>query len=195
VHVVINLDPITVIDTMLDGGADIWETAISAACEDEQDMAARRWRLGDIALRVQKAYGKNRLGDFAKQINVPVPTVRQYRHMSEFYPNDTRYCFENVGYSHYRAAIGLKELDAALELLTVCANESATVEDTLVKISKIKGKPTSPRKLLDAEDARIIDLDMRTGRLVLEIGRGADLSALCDMNEVHVKLYQCKDAA
>lgn len=189
------IDPIEVIDSMIEQGADIWEAAIDAANADEQDMAARRWRQGDLALRVQKQYGKNRLGDFAKQINVPVPTIKQRRRMSDFYPADTRYLFENVGYSHYRAAMRLKELDAALELLTVCANNSATVEDAMVRVNKIVGKPTPPRKLLDAEDARIIELDVLRGVLVLEIGKGADMSLLCDVNEVHVKVYECREAA
>ena len=188
------VDPLDAIDAMIAAGEDIWEAAVSAAADDEQDMAARRWRLGDLARRVQKQYGKNRLGDFAKQINVPVPTVKQYRRMSDFYPPDTRYLFENIGYSHYRQAMRLKDLGAALELLTVCSGDSRTVEATQVEINKIVGKPTPPLKLLDASGV-IVRLDMLDGLLVLQIGRGADLSLLDGRDDIHIKIYADEEAA
>lgn len=183
------VDPLDAIDAMIAAGEDIWEAAVSAAADDEQDMAAHRWRLGDLARRVQKQYGKNRLGDFAKQINVPVPTVKQYRRMSDFYPPDTRYLFENIGYSHYRQAMRLKDLGAALELLTVCSGDSRTVEATQVEINKIVGKPTPPVKLLDAE-AAVQQVDTATGVLVLIVGRGADLAPLLNYDHIQLKVYE-----
>lgn len=186
-------DVLTAIEKMAADGADIWEAAVTAAADAEQDMAARRWCLGDLAGLVAKQYGKNRLGDFAKAINVPVPTVKQYRRMAAFYPKDTRYLFENVGYSHYRAALRLKELDAALELLAVCAAEDKTVEAAQIAVAEAVGQPAAAVKLLDAE-AVIEQVDGCSGLLVLYVGRGADLSALVCGAHVQLKVYEMEAA-
>lgn len=100
-------DPIEIIDLSIAEGLDTWEAMIQIAADDEIEMTERRWRQGDLAIRVQKQYGENMIGKFASEINVPLPTVRQRRQMSAFYTNDTRVLFPNLGYTHYRTAMSL----------------------------------------------------------------------------------------
>jgi hypothetical protein len=68
-----------------------------------------QWRLGDLALGVEKSYGDNKLGLFAKDIGVNMKTLSQYRMVAKAYP-------EKVGRPTFWLAYELRNLDDRVEL-------------------------------------------------------------------------------
>lgn len=103
-----------VLDTMELQGEDTWEAMINIGVDAEMGMAERRWLLGDLALRIETKYSENSLGVFANALNVNFPTLKQRRTMSKFYPLDTRYQFQSLGYSHFRTAMKLGTIEKSL---------------------------------------------------------------------------------
>ncbi len=157
-----------------------WETM----CELGREMAAetdgKQWDLGDLALEVDKQYGKNRIGEFAKSIGVPVSTVKQYRRMSAYYEQDTRTAFANLSRSHFLYAIMGKDVSASLELLTKASNGDWTVERTKIERKREQNRPLPPKKLMDYE-GQVIRMDMQLGQLVIEFAPGANMLNMSDL--------------
>lgn len=105
--VVPTIDPIEAIDRAESEGIDTWELLVATGAADEEEMAIRRWRKGDCALRVEKHYGSDAIRAYADQIGTNPNTLKQYRQMSGFYEKSTRVLFPNLFYSHYRTAMSL----------------------------------------------------------------------------------------
>lgn len=179
------ITPLQAIERIIESGEDAWESIISLAQSGENDMAQRRWLLGDLALLVGKQYGKNRLSDFATKAGIARSTMNQYKNMSQFYENDTRVSFPNLSYAHFRAAMRLKD-DATLFLSEASANEW-TVEHAQIEAQKRAGKPTPPIKLLDAEGC--IE-QVENGRMVIILEPGIDYLEKLVNQQVQVKLYE-----
>ncbi len=117
-------DPIQAIDEAYAQGIDTWEAMVSIGVNDEEDMTIRRWRQGDLAIRIQKHYGENTLTKFATAITVNTSTLKQRKVMSTYYQKDTRVSFPNCGYSHFREAMKLGNIDKSLWAL-----EKASIKD------------------------------------------------------------------
>lgn len=146
------LDPIELI---AQSGGDIWESCVSAGMEAKEMLEEGRWTIGDLACLVEKRYGKNNIGEFAKAINYEVARVRDYRRTAKFwkkvggpafYKN-----FPTLNYSHFQAAVGLKDGVTAKAFLQECADNEWTVEKARLVLAIRKGKPVPPPKLLDVE--------------------------------------------
>lgn len=137
---VIEIDPIDLIDRMLDEGEDIWEAAVTIGQMDEYDMAIRRWRQGDMVLRVQRQYGEGILSKYATALNVKTNTLKQRRTLSNFYTKDTRVSFSNVGYSHYREAMRLGNIDKALWALDKASTKDWPVWKFGLLLDRLLGK-------------------------------------------------------
>jgi hypothetical protein len=62
-------------------------------CDEGRELVAAgdggKWKMGDLAIEVQKEYGKNRIAEFAKEVNAPVSRVREYRTVCKFYPKNS----------------------------------------------------------------------------------------------------------
>lgn len=144
---------LTSIEKMIAQGDDPWEAIVSSGLASEDDITERRWHQGDLAGLVEKRYRDDRLGSFAKAINTPVSTIKQRREMSAFYKKDTRYLFANLGYTHYRDAKRLGDVDKALWALEKASIRGWTTERMGMIISRyLKGyKPNAPAKLADTE--------------------------------------------
>ena len=108
------IDPIEAIDLAYTQGVDTWEMMVSVGQSDEEEMGIRRWRQGDLAIRIDKHYGDNTIAKFADAIAVNTSTLKQRKVMSAFYELDTRYRFQAVGYSHFRTAMKLGTLEKAM---------------------------------------------------------------------------------
>jgi hypothetical protein len=67
-----------------------WEEAISIGLELREGKDQSQWRLGDLALSVEKAYGVDSLGKFAIEININKNSLQQYRRVSKAFPPRTR---------------------------------------------------------------------------------------------------------
>lgn len=137
---------------MADAGEDIWEAAISLGIQDEDDMTEIRWRQGDLAGLIDKRYGDDRLGSYAKAINIPARTLRERRQVSAFYENGARRRFANIGYAHFREAMRLETPERAMAALEKASARGWTYERMGVILSRfLKGRNTGPRKLADVE--------------------------------------------
>lgn len=156
----LTLDVIDILEQSAFEGRDIYADLVSAGQQDAADMDERRWRLGDLACLVTKEYGKNRIAEWAKDVNAVVASVRSYRAVASFFDrqNVTRVEFSHspvVTWSHFRLAARFKKHDHALDkaddFIRWIADNAVTVEKAGVKLSEAIGKPTPPVKLFDGE--------------------------------------------
>jgi hypothetical protein len=143
------------VDQMIAKGEDPWQLMTDSCGMASEDMDARRWLIGDMACRVVKKYGSDRIGEFAKEIKQPVDQVKEWRTVCRFYPLSVRADFlqdrPNLTYSHFRKAKRLRDMEAALDLLDKASLDDWTVELLDVEVTKLVGKPEPPMKLGDFE--------------------------------------------
>lgn len=170
------------------------EALFEAICEagrmEVADEDERAWNIGDLACLVDTVYGENRIKRFSDEILMPVSTVKQKRSMAAFYEKDTRGLFPNLSRSHYREAMRLGHLGAAI-LLTMAADNNWTVAQVQREKRTVLGKPFTKEKLLDAVGC-IDHVDLNAGRLWIQLDpglNGYDLLGLVNQ-PVEVKLYR-----
>lgn len=104
-----DITPLEAVERIISEGGDGYQAALALAMSAEGDMFSRRFLLGDLALLIKSAYGKNRISQFATAAGIARSTLAQYKSVSQFYPEETRYIYPNVGYAMYREAMRLKE--------------------------------------------------------------------------------------
>jgi hypothetical protein len=184
-----NITPLEAIQRIVSSGDDAWESIVTLANSSENDMASRRWLIGDLALLVRTEYGKNRIADFATKANLARSTVSQYKNVSAFYPSDVRYLYEGVSYAHFRCAMRLKEL--AFQFLDECSSLSYTVEQAQIEVTKRLGKPAPPLMLLDAEGC-IGHVNPWNSDMVIQLAEGVDVFAIEKLQgkNVRIKIYE-----
>lgn len=127
-------------------------SAGQAAVEMED---AGRWTLAVLAEGINKNYGKDALGEYAKDIGAPSPKLREYRSVwrgarkvagAEFLTD-----YPAVNYSMWRQIARLaKDIDKAKALLEKAANEKLSPDATKVEVEKAGGG-TIHEKILDIE--------------------------------------------
>jgi len=173
---------------------DNWEALCDRGRAAALDMDEGRWQLGDLSLEIQTQYGKNRIADFAKEVNVPVGRVREYRTVCRYYESSARAeILEDcplLSYSHLRIAMRFGNIQQSIGFLNECADGAFTVERTIVELNKLLKKPIPPPKLLDAE-CELGRVDIQTGMIVIKVGKGANLIELQKWRgkEVRVVIY------
>ncbi len=188
------INPLEAVERIISDGGHGMAEILALAESAETDTTNARWFLGDLALLVQKHYGKNRLDDFAKKAQIATATARKYRNMSKFYQNDLRSAFPNLFYSVFEAAKRLKD-DAPVFLTEASAN-GWTVEECKLRVKERLGAPMPPRKLLDFEGC-IGGFDVTTGNLNLQVFDGLEFVTIQQLfgRGVRVKVYVTEDAA
>jgi hypothetical protein len=144
---------------------DSWETLVAQGLDAVQVKDGRSWELGDLAGRVAKRYGEDSLGQYATDIRYNTSTLRDFRRVSAFYPKDVRALFPLLRWSHYRVAMRVKELEAALDWLERAANDDWPVDALRDAISAVLGEPLKPLKVEGL--GRVVSVQGR--RLVLEV--------------------------
>jgi hypothetical protein len=187
-----DITPIEAVQKIIDEGGNGYEAALALAMSAEGDMSQRRFLLGDLALLIKSAYGKNRILDFATKAGIARSTMSQYKNVAAFYEPDTRYLFDNLSYAHFRCAMRLKE--RAFSFLEDCSANSYTVEQAQIEVTKILGKPLPPLKLLDALGC-IQSVDLTNGLLVIALAPGVDglqLEGLVNQT-VNVKIFETSE--
>lgn len=144
---------IPAIEALIERGDDIWEVLVNAGIQAQEFLDTGRWTIGDLAGLVDKQYGQNTIGTFAKAINVEVERVREYRTVAAFWEiphrQKIRADYPTITYSHMREAMRLKSVEAAEAFIEECAGEGWTVEEARLKLRERLGKPLPPRKLVD----------------------------------------------
>lgn len=146
-----SVNPIDLLDQMLDSGEDIWETAVSIGIQNEQELTKQRWLQGDLTLRVEGAYGDKIITKFATALNVNTSTLKQRRTMSRYYTLDTRYLFESLGYSHYREAMRIGDLDESIEALELASKNEWPVWELADYINEHLGKEKETTETMECE--------------------------------------------
>lgn len=137
-----------------------YDEAVAVCLDASEKMDEARWLIGDMALLVcqEKHYGDDKIGDFAKRINISVDRAKEYRLMAEYYEKSARADslahLANLSYSHYRIAKQLKNhggLDASIKFLELCADNSWTIEAAIVELNRLLGREPKVKEGADAE--------------------------------------------
>jgi len=68
-----------------------------------------RWRIGRLALLVERRYASGALQRFAEEIGESHATVRRYRWVAKAYDPDARSRFSTLSFSHFQAVAGLAD--------------------------------------------------------------------------------------
>lgn len=139
----------------LDGLPDDWEsltddweslTAIGQLIRQQQD--GHRWLLGDLAAKVERAYGDKSLEKFSSDIGIDrVKTLRDYHRVARFYPSAARAEFPALSWSHYREAMRSGDVDKAMAKLEEAEGNNWPVAELGRKI----GGRTHWKKVFDKE--------------------------------------------
>lgn len=167
------VDPIEAIDRAYIEGIDTWEALVALGASDEEEMGIRRWRHGDLALRVEKHYGGDTLAKYADLIGVHTPTLKQRRQMSAFYEPYTRVAFSNLFYSHYREAMRYGDIDTALRALDKASLRTWPVW----KLKRFVDRCLSKPKAQPPMEGQIIDFPhTRRDVIVIQLASDYDLS-------------------
>ena len=127
---------------------DDWESLADAGRAVMTEMDTGRWLAGDLALRVEKCYGTDALGQYAADIGIASKsTLKDYRAVAARYTKDARAAFPALSWSHYRTALRAKD-DA--ELYLVQAQDNGWPVAVMAReIAAAIGKPVPPRKLAE----------------------------------------------
>lgn len=68
-----------------------------------------RWRIGGLALLVERRYASGALQRFAEEIGDSYATVRRYRWVAKAYDPNARARFSTLSFSHFQAVAGLPD--------------------------------------------------------------------------------------
>lgn len=173
----IAIDPIEAIDRAYTQGIDTWEAMVALGSSDEEDMGIKRWRQGDLAMRVEKRYGDKTLSKYADAIGVIYSTLKQRWEMSRYYEPDTRVSYP-LFYSHYRQAKRFEVLERSLRVLNKAALRDWPVWKLQLFIDRCLGKDRPSRESAEGEVMRAyqqddgrylvirVDIDIKTGQIV-----------------------------
>lgn len=135
-----------------------WELLCEQGRIAASNMDEGRWLLGELALMVDKQYGDDAIGEFAKDINVPKKRIAQYRTVYKFWSpaweKSKRLDFlgerPNLSYTHYLNALRLKDLDEALKWIDEASSNGWTTDEAAHHLAERLGKaPIAPPKILE----------------------------------------------
>lgn len=135
-------------------GETSWDALTEAGKLAQRNMDVGRWIIGDLAVMVKTRYREDRLGSFAKEIQVDVARVREYRRVCAFWEMSHRQHFfddERITYSHFREAMRLKDIEHARAFLDACAENEWTVEAARVALNEHLGKPSPATNVAEFE--------------------------------------------
>lgn len=127
-----------------------WEELCDEGRAAADDIHNGYWRLGDIARQVNKAYGADAIGEFAKAIGQPKARVREYRRVAAYWDENSERSsfleeFPQVPFSIYREAMRLKDKQKAADFIVDAATNEWSVEKAALVVDKELGKPV-PRE-------------------------------------------------
>lgn len=136
-----------------------YEALADRARDARSTLDEYRYVIGDIAMLVEKDYGRNLIGQFANDIGLAPVTLRQYRSVSAFYENNIRALFSPlITWSHanlarrYAAKVADTpgaQLEAAMALLEAAADNDWTVGKLEVEVKTMLGAKVTPQRIVE----------------------------------------------
>jgi hypothetical protein len=142
---------ITIAQFDVNAVGDGWEALVSAGQAIIEAHDRNRWACGDLGLRVQATYGESTLRKYAREINIQSSsTLYNYVQVSRFYDEATRGMFPSLSWSHYRAAMRVKDTTLALTILARAADDDAPVAEVERMVCAAVGQRVPPRLLVNA---------------------------------------------
>lgn len=130
---------------------DDWQSLVTAGLDLVQAQDRNRWALGDLAAVCETRYGQKSIQKLATEIRMPKhKTLYDYHRVATFYPISARAEYPLLSWSHYREAMRLENVEAALELLAEANDGDKPVAWLAREAQKRAGKPVSPEKLVDS---------------------------------------------
>ena len=86
-----------------------WARLITEGRNARATADGGRWKIGHLALLVEKRYASGALQRFAEEIGESYASVRRYRWVAKSYDPDTRTRFSALSFSHFQAVAGLPD--------------------------------------------------------------------------------------
>jgi len=121
-----------------------WEEAVSIGLELREGKDLSQWRLGDLALQVEKAYGVDSLGKLAIDININKNSLSQYRRVSKAFPPETR--SQVLSHRHHLILAGQED---RFKLLKQCEEENTTTSQLEMRYSR------NPQTTIDRKEVLV----------------------------------------
>ena len=92
-----------------------WRRIVAEARAARGAMDGGKWRIGLLALLVERRYASGALQRFADEIGESYGTVRRYRWVAKSFDPSTRTRFADLSFSHFQAVAGLPDKIAWLQ--------------------------------------------------------------------------------
>jgi hypothetical protein len=107
-----------------------WEETCERARIAASDLDNNRWTLGDIACEVVTEYGKDSVGELAKECNIGKRSLQEYRATSAKFA-DFAYVrtIENLAWSHFNLARRIDDIEEALSFIHDASANGWTVDE------------------------------------------------------------------
>jgi len=121
-----------------------WEEAVSTGLELREAKDNSQWKLGDLALSVEKVYGVDALGKFAVDININKKSLQQYRRVSSAFPPASR--SKILSHRHH---LILAAHDNRFELLKEAEENNLTTSQLELRFSK------NPQTIIEKKEVTI----------------------------------------
>jgi hypothetical protein len=147
------------------GAAPEWNRLVAEGRAARRAVDGGAWRIGDLALQVERRYRSGALRRFAEAIGETPGTVRRLRWVAGIYGDAARRRFPELSFSHFQAVAGYADRMLWLER----ARRGAWSVSRLVAYAQSSERTPAPieiqvRKPLDAaakQIARIAEIDQR----------------------------------
>jgi hypothetical protein len=121
-----------------------WEEVVELGLELREGKDQVQWRLGDLALQVEKVYGVDSLGKFSIAININKNSLSQYRRVSKAFPEDSR--SKLLSHRHHLILAGQEN---RFELLKECEDNGTTTSQLELRYSR------NPQSTMEKKEALV----------------------------------------
>lgn len=108
-----------------------WEELVSSGVSAREAKDNSQWLLGDLALQVEKNYGKDSIGKFGGDIGVNKNTLQRYRTVSKIWKPS-----ERIDILSHRHHMVLASREDRLEWIERAADSMWSVEELKIRLTK-----------------------------------------------------------
>ncbi len=120
-----------------------WRRIVAEGRAARGAMDGGKWRIGLLALLVERRYASGALQRFAEDIGESYGTIRRYRWVAKSYEPNARTRFADLSFSHFQCVAGLPDKLAWLER----AERGSWSVDRLTRESRTSTPSKPPRRV------------------------------------------------